>query len=268
MWIKIAVAELEPLTLVAYRVSFGTLFCIGVILAQRTPLPKTLKEWMPLFILGITNVVAPFFLITWGEKSIDSGVASILNATVPLFTILAAHFILQDDKMTAPKVIGLLMGFAGVIVLMSEDIGSSHNSVIGQIAIIVASIFYAGSSIYIRKVTQNTPPILRSAGPLFSATVVTWVMAFAAESPIAVPVLPITWIALVWLGVLGSGLAFLIAFQLNHDIGPTRATMITYLLPLGGVTLGAIFLDERITWQVLVGAILIIASLFVANRKV
>ena len=265
MWIKIAIEEVEPLTLVAYRVLFGLIFGIGVILVQRTPLPRNFKEWSPLLLLGLTNVAAPFFLITWGEKSIDSGVASILNATVPLFTILTAHFMLQDDKMTTPKVMGLLVGFAGVVVLMSEDIGKSQSSIIGQLAVILAAVFYAGSSIYIRKVTQNTAPILRSAGPLLSATIIMWVAAFSAESPIVVPTQPITWIALLWLGLLGSGLAFVLMFQLMHEIGPTRSTMVTYLFPLGGVTLGVIFLNEALTWEIVTGAALIIGSLAIAN---
>lgn len=267
LWIKIAIEELGPITLVAYRVLLGMLFGIAVIIAQRVSIPRTVKEWIPLFILGLTNMAIPFFLISWGEQVIDSGVASILNATVPLFTIVVSHFMLDDDKMTAPKVVGLLMGFAGVIILMSKDIGESHSSIIGQVAIIVAAVFYAGSSIYIRVTTQSTAGIVRSMGPLASATVVMWAAAFIFEAPIKIPTLPITWIALLWLGVLGSGLAFLLVFQLIHDIGPTRSTMVTYLFPLGGVTLGAIFLDEKLTWQIIVGALLIIASLFVANKK-
>ncbi len=267
MWIKFALEEMQAVTLVGYRALFGLLFGIVIILAQRIPLPRTFEEWKPLLILGVTNVAAPFFFITWGENSIDSGVASILNATVPLFTILAAHFILHDDKMTAPKVIGLLMGFAGVVILMSKDINSGHNSLIGQIAVILAAIFYAGSSIYVRKVTQNTHAILRGIGPLVSANAVMWAAAFALESPIVIPRHLITWIALLWLGALGSGVAFLLVFQLIHEIGPTRSTMVTYLFPLGGVTLGAIFLDEQITWQIITGAALIILSLFVANRN-
>src|SRR5215212_3332375 len=133
MWIKLAIQEVGPITLVAFRVLFGLLFGIVVISIQRIPWPRTRKEWTPLLILGITNIAIPFFLISWGELSIDSAVASILNATVPLFTILIAHYLLRDDKMTIPKVLGLLMGFAGVIVLMSKDIGASFGSVLGQL---------------------------------------------------------------------------------------------------------------------------------------
>ncbi|MBI3152965.1 MAG: DMT family transporter [Chloroflexi bacterium] len=265
MWIKIGLEELGPLTLVAYRVLFGVLFGIVAIAMQRVQMPRTFKEWTPLLIVGVTNIAAPFFLISWGETVIDSGVASILDATVPLFTIVAAHYILHDDKMTLPKVLGLLVGFAGVVVLMSKDIGSSQSSLLGQGAVILACVFYAGSSIYIRKFTEDTPVILRSMGPLVSGTAIMWLAALVFESPVKIPQLPITWIGLLWLGILGSGLAFVMAFYLIHEIGPTRTTMVTYLFPLGGVTLGVVFLHEELTWQILTGAILIIASLAIAN---
>ena len=265
MWIKIAVQEMGPNTLVAYRVLFGLLFGIIVVFSQRAPWPSSFKEWLPLFVLGLTNIAIPFFLISWGEQVIDSGVASILDATVPLFTILVAHFLLRDDKMTVPKVLGLLIGFAGVVILMSKDIGASSSSLLGQAAVIIASIFYAASSIIARKYTEDTPAIFRSVGPLISATVVMWLAAFFVEAPVKVPDLPIIWIALLWLGILGSGFAFILLYYLIHEIGPTRSTMVTYLFPLGGVTLGVIFLHEELTWQVLTGAILIILSLVVAN---
>ena len=253
------------MTLVAYRVLFGLLFGIAVILIQREKMPRTLKAWTPLLVLGLTNVAIPFFLISWGEKTIDSGVASILDATVPLFTIVVAHFLLHDDKMTVQKVVGLLIGFAGVVVLMSKDIGSSAGSLLGQGAVILASAFYAGSSIYVRKFTEDTSGIFRSMGPLVSATAVMWLASFFFESPVHVPDQSIIWIALLWLGILGSGVAFVMLFYLIHEIGPTRTTMVTYLFPLGGVTLGVIFLHETLTWEIVVGAVLILASLVVAN---
>ncbi len=265
LWIKIAIEEMGPMTLVAYRVLFGLLFGIAVILIQREKMPRTLKAWTPLLVLGLTNVAIPFFLISWGEKTIDSGVASILDATVPLFTIVVAHFLLHDDKMTVQKVVGLLIGFAGVVVLMSKDIGSSAGSILGQGAVILASAFYAGSSIYARKFTEDTPGIFRSMGPLVSATAVMWLASFLFEAPVKVPDQSIIWIALLWLGILGSGVAFVMVFYLIHEIGPTRTTMVTYLFPLGGVTLGVIFLHETLTWEIVAGAVLILASLVVAN---
>lgn len=267
MWIKIAVQEIGPITLVAFRVLFGLLFGIAVILIQRAHLPRSLKAWSPPLILGITNVAIPFFLISWGEQSIDSAVAAILDATVPLFTILIAHFLLRDDKMTVPKVLGLLMGFAGVVILMSKDIGASFGSVLGQLAVVLACVFYAGSNVYARKTTENTSGILRSVGPLVSSTVVMWLATFVVESPVKIPQLGITWIALLFLGTIGSGVAFVMLYYLIHEIGPTRATMVTYLFPLGGVLLGVVFLDEALSWQIAVGSVLIVLSLFVANMQ-
>ena len=265
LWIKIAVTEIGPITLVAFRVLFGLLFSITVILVQRVKVPRTLKEWTPFLILGISNVAIPFFLISWGEQAIDSGVAAILDATVPLFTIVIAHYLLHDDKMTVPKVTGLLVGFIGVVILISKDIGSSIGPILGQLAVVVASMFYAGSSVYARKSTTEASGIIRGGGPLVSSTAVMWLAAVTVERPITIPHLPITWIALLWLGILGSGLAFILNYYLIHEIGPTRTTMVTYLFPLGGVILGVVFLHEQLSWQVLVGGALIVASLAVAN---
>ena len=265
MWIKIAIQEVGPITLVAFRALFGLAFGIVVILIQRVKLPRTFKEWLPLLVVGLTNVAIPFFLISWGEQSIDSAVASILDATVPLFTILLAHFVLHDDKMTFPKVSGLIVGFIGIVILMSKDLGASRNSLLGQLAVIVASLFYAISAVYVRKTTVDVPGILRSAGPLVSASLTMWLGAFVFESPVTLPQLNITWIALLFMGVLGSGLAFVMAYYLIHEIGPTRSTMVTYLFPLGGVILGVFVLHEQLTWHIIAGALLIIASLAIAN---
>ena len=267
LWIKIAVQEIGPITLVAFRVLFGLLFTLIVVFFQRTQLPRTFKEWFPILLLGVSNVAIPFFLISWGEQSIDSGVAAILDATVPLFTIVIAHLALHDDKMTVQKVLGLLVGFAGVVVLMSKDIGQSASPILGQAAVVLACAFYAGSSVYARKSTENMPGILRSAGPLISSTAVMWLATFFIEKPVRIPQLPITWVALLWLGVLGSGFAFILNYYLIHEIGPTRTTMVTYLFPLGGVILGVTFLNEKLSWQLLAGAVLIIASLAIANWR-
>lgn len=268
MWIKIALREIGPDVIVGFRTLFGLLFCVAVIIIQRIKLPRTFKEWKPLLLLGITNIAVPFFLIAWGEQSIDSSVASILDSTVPLFTIVIAHFLVSDDKMTVSKISGLLIGFAGVFILVSKDFGKSASPLLGQAAVILASLFYAISAVIVRRATQNTPGILRSAGPLLSGTIIMWIAAFTFESPVKIPTLGLTWLALLFMGILGSGLAFLMVFWLVHEIGPTRSTMITYLFPLGGVILGVTFLHEQLTWQIIAGGILIVTSLVVANRRV
>lgn len=265
MWIKLALNEIGPVTLVAFRVLFGFLFGAALIFIQRVQIPRDFKTWRSLIILGITNIAAPFFLISWGELYVDSSEASVLDATVPLFTIFIAHYLLDDDKMNLSKILGLVTGFAGVVVLLSKDIGVSTSTLLGQAAIVLASIFYAGSAVFIRRTTQNTPGVLRSAGPLLSASVFMWPAVFISNEPVILPEAGITWIALLFLGIVGSGLAFVMAFYLIHEIGPTRLSMVTYIFPLGGVTLGVLTLNEQITWQLITGAVLIIASIAVAN---
>jgi drug/metabolite transporter (DMT)-like permease len=265
MWIKIAVQEVSPITLVAFRVLLGLLFGVVVIFIQRVQFPRSLKVWSPLLLLGITNIAVPFFLVSWGEQSTDSAMAAILGATIPLFTILIAHFLLPDDKITLPKGLGLLTGFAGVVVLMSRDIDGSPESLKGQLAVVLASMFYASSAVYVRKATVDMPSSLRSAGPLLSAIAIMWLAAFLIERPIKIPQLEITWVALFFLGILGSGFAFFLGYYLIHAIGPTRSTMVTYLFPLGGIILGVVFLNEKLSWQLLAGTILIIASLTIVN---
>ena len=268
LWIKIGVQEVGPMSLVAFRMLFGLLTAGAYVLYQKEAWPRDWKTWGIYALLGPTSLAIPIFLISWGEQTIDSAVASILNATVPLFTLIIAHFFLHDDKMTTQKVTGLLVGFAGIVILLSEDLlASAHNSVLGQGAVILAALFYAGSAVYARKVTQHVPGAVRAAFPLFTATVFMWAIGPFVEVPFKIPALPITWVAALWLGVLGSGIAMILNYYLLHEVGPTRTTLVTYVFPPGGVILGVIFLHEKLSWQLFAGAALIIASLVVVNWK-
>jgi drug/metabolite transporter (DMT)-like permease len=266
LWIKIAVSEIGPFALVAFRVTFGALTGILITLFARTKWPRDRATWLTFSLLGVTSVAIPFVLISWGEKTIDSTVASILNATTPLFTIFIAHLYLHDDRITLPKILGLILGFAGVVVLMLQDLDpNSRNSVIGQAAVLVASFFYAASSVYARLKTEHVPGLVRGAAPLVTASLAMWIITPVAERPLVIPTLPITWVAVLWLGILGSGLASILWYYLLHAIGPTRTTVVSYIFPLGGVILGVVFLKEPLTWNLALGAALIISSITVVN---
>lgn len=268
LWIKIGVQEIGPMALTAFRMLFGAVTAVLIGFYQKVQWPRQASTWRDFAILGPASLAIPIFFISWGEQTIDSAVASILNATVPLFTIFIAHFFLHDDKMTAQKILGLLIGFAGVVVLMSEDISSgAQSSILGQGAVILASLFYAGSSVFARRVTRNIDGTVRGALPLVTAALFMWAIGPWAEKPFEFPSLPLTWTAILWLGVLGSGVAVLMLYYLIHEIGPTRTSMVTYLFPVGGVILGVIFLNEHLSWQLVAGTVLIILSLVVVNWK-
>lgn len=269
LWIKVAVREIGPATLVGFRLLIGLLGLAAVVAIRRPPLPRDRRTLSVLGILGITNTALPFLLISWGEQFIDSAMASILNGTVPLFTIVIAHLALRDDRITAARILGLITGFLGVVVLMSRDLGpqSRAGSVLGQAAVLAAAISYAGSSVFARRNLRQVDSVVQAFLPLIAADTVAWVTALASEAPLQIPRLPITWLALAWLGLLGSCLAYLLYFHLLHAIGPTRATMVTYVFPVVGVILGVTFLGERADWHLVVGALFVALGIAVVNIK-
>jgi drug/metabolite transporter (DMT)-like permease len=249
LWIKIAIQEVDAFTLVSWRLLFGTLGMVAVIALRRPSFPRTWRTWVALTVLGIINTALPFVLISWGEKSIDSAVAAVLNSTVPLFTLVIAHLFLHDEQITARKVVGLLIGFAGVLALMARDLRPEGLRIgaLGQAAVLVAAVSYASASVF--------------------ADAVVWSIATQVGEPGRLPVLPITWVALLWLGLLGSCVAYLLYYHLLHSVGATRAVMVTYIFPVVGVALGVLFLDELADWHLLVGGLLVVASIAVVNWR-
>jgi drug/metabolite transporter (DMT)-like permease len=268
LWIKIAVQEIGPFALVGWRLLFGIVGLLVVVAVRRPEWPRDRKAWTTMLILGITNTAAPFVLISWAEQFIDSAVASILNGSVPLFTMVIAHLLLSDDRMTGRRVVGLLIGFLGVVMLVWRDLASGLDlNLLAQGAMILAVLFYAGSSVFARRNTQGLSPIVLALVPLITADVMIWGIAPTVEGPLALPQLGLTWIALLWLGLIGSCIAYLLYYYLLHSVGPTRATMVTYLFPVVGVFLGVVVLNERLDVYLVLGAVLVIASLLVVNRE-
>jgi drug/metabolite transporter (DMT)-like permease len=239
-----------------------------VLLFNRPNAAPDKRTWQTLLILGITNTALPFVLISWAEQHIDSAVAAILNSSMPLFTLVIAHFTVVDDKMTIQKALGVLVGFLGVLVLTARDLGGDvRMNLLAQGAMIAAVLCYAGSTVFARRNTQDASPVLRALIPLLSADAVIWTGALILEAPIRFPSLPITWAALIWLGIIGSCVAYLLYYYLLHSVGPTRISMVTYMFPVVGVALGVLFLDELLDIYLILGAALILGSLYIVNRK-
>jgi drug/metabolite transporter (DMT)-like permease len=269
LWIKIAVQDIGPVTLVAFRLLFGVIGLAAVALVRRPAYPSDRRTWLALVVLGVINTALPFGLISWGEQFIDSAVASILNGTVPLFTLVIAHLFLRDDRITVPRVLGLATGFLGVVVVMGRDLGPErlHGSLIGQGAVLAAALSYAIGSVFARRQLQHVDPIVQAFVPLVAAGCLAGIAAPLVERPARLPGLPITWVALAWLGLLGSCLAYLLYFHLLHSVGPTRTTMVTYLFPVVGVILGVVFLKERADWHLAAGVVLVALGMGVVNWR-
>lgn len=269
MWIKIAVADIGPLALVGWRLAFGVLGLAIVLAIRRQRLPREWRTWRNLFVLGLINTALPFALIAYGEQTIDSAVASVLNSTVPLFTLIIAHFALEDDRMTVPRVLGLAIGFVGVVLLLSRDLGSEGwtGSVVGQLAVLTGAVSYGAGGVFARRTMRSVDPYLQAFVPLAAASLVIWALAVPLEGPNLLPSAPLPWLALIWLGLLNSCLAYLIYYHLLHRVGPTRTTLTTYLIALIGVALGVVFLGEPLGWRLLVGALLVVFGIAVVNRR-
>jgi drug/metabolite transporter (DMT)-like permease len=267
LWIKIAVQDIGPFQLVGLRILFGVLGLLAVVASRRPEWPRDRRALGALLLLGLTNTALPFVLISWAEQYIDSAVASILNSSVPLFTMLIAHVLLSDDRMTRQRVLGLVIGFAGVVVLAWRDVQAGLQlNLLAQGAMLLAVLFYAGSSVYARRNTKGVAPTIQALVPLLSATVFIWALTPIIEGPLPWALQTDTWIAVAWLGLIGSCIAYLLYFYLIHAIGPTRATMVTYTFPVVGVVLGVVFLQEALNTELVLGAGLVLTSLFVVNR--
>jgi len=267
LWIKVAVQEVDPFTLVGWRLLFGVLGMLVVLVVRRPAFPRQRSTWLAMAVMGMINTALPFVLISWGEKSIDSAVASILNSTVPLFTLVIAHFFLHDDRISVPKVLGLAVGFLGVLTLLARDLepGGFRTGALGQAAVLLAAISYASASVFGRRTMREVSPLVQAFVPMVAADAVVWSAATQVGSPGVLPGLPITWVALLWLGLLGSCVAYLLYFHLLHAVGATRATMVTYLFPVVGVALGVLFLGEHADWHLVAGALLVVGSIAIVN---
>jgi len=271
LWIKIAVTEVSPLVLVGFRTLFGAASLLIIFVATRSKdfSWKVLRPWLGIFaVVALINVAIPFVVISWSEQFIPSGIASILNSSVPLFTMIVAPLFLRDDRWSLPKFLGLVIGFIGIVVIFLPELGGGLNqNLIGMGGMLLASLSYALAGIYTRRHAQGLAPQMQSFLQLSLASLMVWTVTLLFDRPLVMPHQPVTWVALLWLGILGSGLAYIIFFSLLHSIGPTRTTTVTYIPPLVGTLLGMIFLGEKITWLAILGGLLVISGLAVVNMK-
>jgi drug/metabolite transporter (DMT)-like permease len=265
--IKVAVEELGPLPLVSVRIGLAALFMAVFLRLTRRAWPHERTEIAALLYVGVMNTAVPFTLITWGEQDIDSGLATVLNSTVPLFTLVFAHFALSDERITPQKVAGLAMGFVGVAILASRDADSSSpNPLSGQLAVLAASVSYATSAVVIRRYLRRVDPFTIAGGSLMIGGVLVILTTLITTPLPAVNSLGAdTVLAVITLALLNTVVAYFLFYHLIDTWNATRTTLVTYVMPPVGVTLGALFLDEPVDWKIVAGAVLILGGIVVVN---
>jgi drug/metabolite transporter (DMT)-like permease len=268
LFIKIGVETLTPFTLVAGRLAIGAAVLALVMRFARQPLPRQQSVYWHLAVVALLGIVIPFSLISWGEQTIDSGLAAILNGTVPLFAIVLAALVLADEPITVNRLAGLVVGFAGVVLLTAPGLRDGFGgSLPGQLALIGASISYGAAGVYARRTVRGVPALTSAFLEVGIAFVITVVLAAAFGGPWATRVDGGTVLSVAWLGLIGSGLAFLAFFYLLDRWGATRTALVAYLLPVVGIVLGVLVLQESVTLPMLGGTALIIGGIALANSR-
>ena len=271
-FVEVALTALPPLTVVLCRVGLAALALLIAIRLSGQGMPQEVGLWGAFLVMGALNNAIPFSLIVWGQVHIDSGLASILNATTPLFTVLLAHAVTADEKMTPNRIAGVLLGLAGVAVLIGPEalagLGAAGLApLVAQVAILGAAASYACASLYGRRF-RHLPPTIPAAGMLCGSSVLMLPLALAIDRPWTLaPGAPVI-AAVVGLAVLSTALAYFLYFRILTLAGSTNLMLVTFLIPVSAILLGTLFLGERLDWSAFAGMGLIFAGLAAVDGRV
>jgi drug/metabolite transporter (DMT)-like permease len=267
MFIKVGVAEIPPFTFVEGRVLIAAFALFLALRVRGESLPRTRRVWATLTAMGIFNGVIPYTAITWGETHISSGLAAILTAAMPLFTVILAHYWTHDERLTAGKIVGVLAGFIGVAILFVPELRRGIQIEFwGEFAVVVAAASYAVATLVARKYLRGLSHVVASTGQLGTAALWMLPLSLAFDRPFALRPSLVAWGSLAILALLGTAFAYILYYWLIEHTGATRTALVTYLIPITGVLWGALLLREPIEWEAIVGLALIIAGVGLVNR--
>ena len=265
LFIKLAVDDFGTFTLVALRLLVGAILLWAVVRWTRQELPREPRIYGHLFVMGLVNIVIPFALITWAEQSVDSSLAAILTAPVPLFAIVIAPLFLHDEPIRVNGVVGLIVGFIGVVILTSRDLTMGDSDLSGEIALIGAAISYAIGAVYARRNMRGVHPLIPAVFQVTFALLVSGAIALLTEHPWDARPDAEAIFSILWLGILGSGLAYLVVFRLFAAWGATRTTMVAYEIPVWGIILGFLVLAEPVDLRLLIGTAFVVGGVALVN---
>lgn len=261
LFIKVAVAGLTPTTVAGGRVALGAVVLLGILRIQGVALPRDRRLWWHFAFVGLVGCAIPFTLLAWGEERITSALTAVLNASTPMFTAVAAAALLRD-RLRGGQVLGLLIGAAGVAVaagLGGEDLASS--SLTGSAAAVVAGACYGLAFAYTRRHLMGIPPLVAATGQLVMASVLLAPVAVSTSVGDGFSLSPTRVGAMIALGVLGTGIAYVINYRTIAELGATAASLVTYVVPVVAVVVGIVVLREPFHLRLVVGGLLIIAGI-------
>jgi len=265
---EVALAELRPFTIVFGRVSLAAIALNILVIIAGYRLPTSRKIWRDFIIMGTLNNLLPFSLIFWGQTQITGGLAAILNATTPLWTVLLAHFLTTDEKLTINRLCGVLCGLCGVVLIIGPVVlqGLGIN-VLAQIAVIGAGLSYALAGLFGKRF-KEIPPLVTATGQVTSTTVMMIPLVLFVDQPWTLPMPSLsTWGALIGLALLSTTIAYIIYFRILVTAGATNLLLVTFLIPVSALILGMLFLDERFAPTHLMGMFFISFGLIAVDGR-
>src|SRR3990170_580141 len=265
LFIKVVVDETTPLQLVAGRHLFGALALVPIVWARGLRLPEPMRMFVPLLLLAVFASALPFLLISWAQEHIESGITSVLNSTMPLFTTLFAVAFLEEDRLSVSVLAGLLLGFAGVLVLSSDDLTNlSADGIIGHLAVIAAAASYGASNVYTRAQFHDEDRVSISVGQLWIGTLLLVPASLAVDGAPNLDLSTKAWLSWLTLGALSTAGGSVAYYWLIREVGSVRSSIVTYIIPVVGLALGAAVLDEHIGVNAVLGAALIVMGVAAA----
>lgn len=264
---EVALRDLGPLTIVLGRVSLAALALIAYVYMTGKHMPGDGKSWRQFFVMGGLNNMIPFSLIVWGQSHIDSGLASVLNATTPLFAVILAHLLTADEKISVNKGFGVMFGILGVGVLIGPGLLQSLDALAwGKVAILGAALSYSLAGIYGRRLSRHSTAVAAS-GMLVGSTVLMIPLALIFENPLAASPDMASWGAILAIALLSTSVAYLIYFHILAKAGATNLMLVTFLVPVSAIVLGVVVLDERLSSNAVFGMVLIFVGLAAVDGR-
>ncbi|HVE98338.1 MAG TPA: DMT family transporter [Mycobacteriales bacterium] len=269
LFIKVALEGLAPLQVALGRSVAGAAALWLIVALRRMPVPRAARTWGHIAVLAVVGVIVPFLGFAWAGERVSSGVSGVYNATTPLMTMLIALAVLSEERATRERVAGLLLGFVGVVVVLGPWRGADDdNQVSGQLAALAASASYGVALNYARRFLSTTgisPVVLSSCQLSIGVVVLALAAPLAGWQPVTLTSRVVG--AMLALGVLGTGVAFVIYHGLIRDVGATTASMVTFLIPVVAVALGVVVLDEPLGWNLFVGGAVVIFGVALAEGR-
>lgn len=270
-FVGVAVAELPPFTIVLLRVAIAAIALHLVLRLLGIVMPGDRNAWLAFFGMGLLNNAIPFSLIVWGQTHIASGLASVLNATTPLFTVLVAHALTVDERMTRARLAGVLIGFAGVVAMIGPAaLSELGRDVVAQLAVLAAALSYAFAGVFGRRFKRmGVAPLATAAGQVTASSILILPLALAIDRPWTMPMPSVTALAaILGLALLSTALAYYLFFRILAAAGAVNLLLVTFLIPVSAILLGCLVLGEVLTVAQLAGMALICAGLAAIDGRI